>query len=83
MDSYNVNGANFYVPGSDYSHFNSTDSDNSTNRNIDWNEIFFGERHRSRSASNFSTLSVAEISRAPRPGMFTKKPFLPINVFIS
>ena len=46
MDSYNMIGADFYEPGSNFYEFNSTDSDKSNNVNIDWNESFFGERPR-------------------------------------
>ena len=36
-----MNGANFFEPESDDYQFNSTDSDDSTNENIDWNEKFY------------------------------------------
>ena len=59
MDSYNMKEADFYELGSDYYQFNSTESDNSTNENIDWNESLFGERPRTRSAITFSSFSAA------------------------
>ena len=39
LDVYKMNGADFYKPGSEYNQFSSTDSDNSTNGNIDWIEL--------------------------------------------
>ena len=39
LDVYNMDGAKFYEPGSEYYQFNSTDSDNSTNGIIDWIEM--------------------------------------------
>ena len=38
LDVYNEPSF-FYEPGSKYYQFNSNDSDNSTNGNIDWNEM--------------------------------------------
>ena len=40
IELYIVNGADFYEPGSEFNQLNSTDSDNSTNKNIDWKEVY-------------------------------------------
>ena len=38
-DVCKMTGADFHEPGSEYCQFNSTNSENSTNGNIDWNEM--------------------------------------------
>ena len=40
LDVNKLKGADFYEPGSEYYQFNSKNSDNSTNGNLDWNEFF-------------------------------------------